>query len=128
MQALQKEAADKGVVWLSICSSAPGKQGHFDIATWRARAAQAGNVAAAILPDADGAVGRRYGAKTTPHLFVIAADGTMAYQGAIDDRPNFDPATIPGARNYVREAMQALLAGGAVTVPSTKPYGCSVKY
>lgn len=128
MQALQKEFTQKGVVWLSICSSAEGKQG-FDTVEGHASAAKAhGTASTAILLDPDGKVGRAYGAKTTPHLFVIGKEGAVLYQGAIDDDPSADPATLPKAKNYVRAALEATLAGEPVGTGAVPPYGCSVKY
>jgi peroxiredoxin len=128
MQALQTEAADAGYVWLSVISSAPGKQGHVSAA--EADELTEGREAAptAVLLDVDGAMGRAYGAKTTPHMFVIDGAGTLVYMGGIDDRATTDPADVEGAENYVRLAMTDLAAGRAVSNPATRPYGCSVKY
>ena len=128
MQALQAKYVAQGVVWLSVCSSAPGKQGHYPADEWNRILAEQGSAATALLLDPDGQVGRAYGAKTTPHLFVIDAAGTLVYDGAIDDQPSTDSADIPGARAYVVEALDAVLAGAPVPVAQTKPYGCSVKY
>ncbi len=128
MQALQRRFTEQGVVWLSICSSAPGKQGHFAPAEWKRRVAEAQAAPTAVLLDADGTVGRAYGARNTPHLFVIGVDGSLAYQGAIDDDPTWSPENVATARNYVAEALDALLAGQPVPTAETKPYGCSVKY
>ncbi|MDT8391882.1 MAG: thioredoxin family protein [Lentisphaeria bacterium] len=128
MQALQKKYTDQGVIWLSICSSAPGKQGHFTTEEWLKRSQEAQALGTAILVDADGKTGKLYGAKTTPHLFVIDTAGTIAYQGAIDDQRSWDPKTIKGAKNYVAAALDALLAGKPVAEKETQPYGCSVKY
>jgi peroxiredoxin len=128
MQALQKTYTEKGVVWLSICSSAPGKQGNFPADEWKRRIAETGSNPTAVLLDEDGKVGRAFGAKTTPHLFVIDASGQIVYQGAIDDKRSTNPKDIANARNYVGEALDALLAGKTVAVSETKPYGCSVKY
>jgi peroxiredoxin len=128
MQALQKQYRDKGVVWLSICSSAPGKQGHYPLARWPQLVAERKAVPHAVLLDTDGTVGRAYGAKTTPHLYVIDPAGKLAYRGAIDSSPSTKAEDIPGAVNYVRAALEALLAGKVVVDPDTKPYGCSVKY
>lgn len=127
MQKLQKTYTDKGVVWLSVCSSAAGKQGNFTQDVWRERMAK-GGVSTPVLLDPDGAVGKAYGAKTTPHMFVVDAAGKIAYAGAIDDNPSFDPKTIEGARNFVAAALDALLQGKPVEAASSKPYGCSVKY
>ena len=128
MQALQAKYVAQGAVWLSVCSSAPGKQGHYPADEWNRILAEQGSAATALLLDPDGQVGRAYGAKTTPHLFVIDAAGTLVYDGAIDDNPSTDSADIPGARVYVAEALDAVLAGAPVPVAQTKPYGCSVKY
>lgn len=128
MQALQTEAAADSVVWLSIVSSAPGEQGHFPPAEMDARTAEEGGRQMAVLMDPDGAVGRRYGALTTPHMFVIDADGRVVYNGAIDDRPSSDAASLDGARNYVREALAAVAAGRTPETTRTQPYGCNVKY
>ena len=128
MQALQAKYVAQGVVWLSVCSSAPGKQGHYPADEWNRILAEQGSAATALLLDPDGQVGRAYGAKTTPHLFVIDAAGTLVYDGAIDDKPSTDAADIPGARSHISEALDAVLAGAPVPVAQTKPYGCSVKY
>ena len=128
MQALQAKYAAQGVVWLSICSSAPGKQGHYDAAKWNEILSAQGGAAAALLLDPDGKVGLAYGAKTTPHLFVIDAGGTLVYDGAIDDKPSTNSDDIPGARAHLAEAVDAVLAGEPVPVAKTTPYGCSVKY
>lgn len=128
MQALQKTYTDKGVVWLSVCSSAAGEQGHMSPADWNARIAEHGIASTAVLADASGVVGKAYGAKTTPHMYVIAADGTLAYNGAIDSANSTNTAEIAKAQNYVAAAVDALLAGKPVATSSTRPYGCGVKY
>ncbi|WFB35120.1 thioredoxin family protein [Kiritimatiellota bacterium B12222] len=128
MQALQKTYTDKGVVWLAIVSSADGKQGSDSADGHNKTAAEKGTNATAILIDADGTVGKAYGAKTTPHMFVIDAKGELVYQGAIDDKRSVNPADIATSTNYVVAALDAVLAGEAVEVAKTTPYGCSVKY
>jgi peroxiredoxin len=128
MQKLQAEYTAKGVVWLSINSSAPGNQGNFEPAEWTKRAAAWNVKSTAILLDPDGTVGRAYGAKTTPHVFIVNGSGALIYRGAIDDTPGTDPVQIAGAKNYVRAALDAALTGEPVAEPSTKSYGCSVKY
>jgi peroxiredoxin len=128
MQRLQATYTDRDVVWLTIVSSAPGKQGHLSPEQARAVIREQDSHQTALLLDPDGAVGRRYGAKTTPHLFIIGPEGLLRYTGAIDDRPSTDPADIPGATNYVQRALDEVLAGRTVSIPTTKPYGCSVKY
>jgi peroxiredoxin len=128
MQALQQEATASGVVWLSVISSAPGKQGYVNGSEANQLTTSRRAHPTAVLLDAAGAVGRAYEAQTTPHMFVIDKSGMLRYMGAIDDKPVASPATIAGARNYVREALAAVEAGKPVAVSSTEPYGCSVKY
>jgi len=128
MQALQRELAEKNVVWLSICSSAPGKQGHFTPEEWAKRIEEWKVAAKAVLLDPDGKVGRAYGATNTPHMFVINPEGVIIYAGAIDDKPSANSKDIDGATNYVRAALEAAWEGKPVAVPSTKAYGCTVKY
>jgi len=128
MQKLQQEFTEKGVVWLSICSSAPGKQGNETPDAAKNSFTQVGSAANAYLVDEDGEVGKLYNAKTTPEMFVINPEGTLIYAGAIDDKPTPDPATVAGSNNYVKTALNEATAGKPVSVPSTKPYGCSVKY
>ncbi|HNV85441.1 MAG TPA: thioredoxin family protein [Candidatus Omnitrophota bacterium] len=128
MQELQKTCTGRGVIWFLICSSAPGKQGNYPPETWNKMAAEKGAVPTAILPDPDGRVGRAYGAKATPHMFVINPDGILVYQGAIDSIPSTDPADIPKAENYVEAALFEAMNGRPVSKPSTQAYGCSVKY
>jgi peroxiredoxin len=128
MQTLQKEFADKDVVWLSICSSAPGKQGNETPEAAKKGISKFGWAASAYLVDADGKVGKLYNAKTTPEMFVIDPKGTLIYAGAIDDKPTPDPSTVKGSNNFVKAALTEASSGKAVSVPSTKPYGCSVKY
>lgn len=128
MQALQKEAVAKGVVWLSVGSSAPGKQGHFVDKALQKRLAKETWAGTSYLVDADGKVGRSYGARSTPQMVVIAPDGKVAYAGAIDDKPGSDAEELKGARNYVRDALAALEAGKPVDPATTVPYGCTIKY
>ncbi|MGE5126574.1 MAG: thioredoxin family protein [Betaproteobacteria bacterium] len=128
MQALQKEWTAKGVVWLTIDSSAPGKQGYLDAARARELAKERGLSSTAMLLDPEGKVGRAYAAKTTPHMFVIDKAGTVAYAGGIDDKPSTDQADLATAKNFVAAALGELVAGRPVTVASSQPYGCSVKY
>ncbi len=128
MQALQKEAIGQGVLWLSVISSAPGKQGHVTAAEADALTKSRGAVPTAVLLDERGTMGRAYGARTTPHMYLIGPDGTLRYVGGIDDRATADPADITGAKPYVRTALADLAAGRPVADPVTRPYGCSVKY
>jgi len=128
MQTLQAAYQEKEVVWLSICSSAPGKQGYFNGDDLAKRIVAEGCNASAYLIDADGTVGRMYEAKTTPHMYVIDPEGTLVYAGAIDDHPSTKIADIEGATNYVQLALDASMAGEEVETDWTKSYGCSVKY
>ena len=128
MQALQREAAGQDVLWLSVISSAPGKQGHVAPAEADALTQARGAALTAVLLDEGGVMGRAYAARTTPHLYLIAPDGTLAYMGGIDDRPTSDPADIPAAKSYIRAALADLAQGRPVTEAVTRPYGCSVKY
>ncbi len=128
MQSLQKTYTDKGVVWLSINSSAPGKQGNFTPEEIVKRSKAHGVSFSAYLMDQDGKVGRKYDAKTTPHMFVIDPKGKLIYMGGIDDIKSTKATDIPKSTNYVAAALDAALAGKDVAVSSTKPYGCGVKY
>ena len=128
MQTLQRKYTKEGVVWLSIISSAEGKQGYVTPGEGLKEKTEQQSVATDVLLDSKGTVGQLYGAKTTPHMYVIAKDGTLAYQGAIDDKADTEQASVKGARNYVAEAVDSLMAGKKVSVPSTKAYGCGVKY
>lgn len=128
MQGLQQEATESGVVWLQVISSAPGEQGHLDGPGALARVRTDNAHPTATLLDPSGAMGRAYGARNTPHMFIVGGDGRVLYQGAIDDRPSARPSTLEGAHNYVRAALGDIAAGRAVAVAETTPYGCSVKY
>lgn len=128
MQNLQRSLTGEGVVWLSVISSAPGKQGHVDGRGANELTASRGAAPTAVLLDPRGIMGRAYEAKTTPHMFVIDGRGILRYMGAIDDKPVTEKASVNGARNYVREAVAAIKAGRPVRVSATDPYGCSVKY
>ena len=128
MQALQKKYAEKGVVWLSIVSSAPGKQGHFPNDKANELTKEKGAAPSAVLIDESGTVGRMYDARTTPHMFVINPQGSLVYMGGIDDKPTARPSDLEGARPHVDMALQEAMAGKPVSVPTSQPYGCSVKY
>jgi hypothetical protein len=128
MQALQKKYTEKGVIWLTVNSSAPGKQGNYPPEKWNEMIKEKGSAATAVLLDPSGKIGRIYGAKTTPHMFIINPEGVLIYRGAIDDQPSFKPETVAGAKNYVEAALDAAMAGKAVETPTTQSYGCSVKY
>lgn len=128
MQATQKAATGKGVVWLSVNSTHPS---HYDFkkpAEMNAWMQKQGAVPSATLMDREGRIGRAYGARTTPHMYVIDAKGTLVYAGGIDDRPSANPADVKGAKNYVNAALGDVLAGKPVAQPVTRAYGCSVKY
>jgi peroxiredoxin len=128
MQKLQDEFAGKGVVWLTIDSSAAGKEGNLtpeqaekQITEWKMKST-------ALVLDPDGKAGQTYGAKNTPHMFIINPAGKLIYAGAIDSKASPNPADIPSSTNYVKAALDESMAGKPVTTASTKPYGCSVKY
>ena len=126
---LQKSATADGVVWLLINSGAPGKEGaDYSADQIKAWLKERGSAPTAYLRDPSGSVGHLYGAKTTPHLFVITADGTLVYDGAIDSVASTNPADIPHAENYVREALASVKSGQPVAHATSRPYGCSVKY
>ena len=128
MEKLQKEWTDKGVVWLSVLSSAPGQQGNVTPAEENDYLKTMHAAPTAAILDPSGTIGHLYQAKTTPHMFVIDPTGKVIYQGAIDDKPSPDPDTLSGAHNYVSEALNAAMSGKAVPNPVTGSYGCSVKY
>jgi len=128
MQKTQEMATADGAVWLSVISSAPGKQGYKTADEANAWKDAQGADSTAIILDPDGEMGRIFAAKTTPHMYIIDEAQTLVYQGAIDDNRSANPATVEGAQNYVLAAMDDLKAGNAVAVSDTAPYGCSVKY
>ncbi len=128
MQNLQQYYADRGVIWLNICSSAPGKQGYFTSKQINKRIADWNMKSLAYLIDEDGKVGKLYGAKTTPHMYIISPEGKLLYQGAIDDKRSTDPADIPNSVNYVETGLDEAMSGKEITNKTTTPYGCSVKY
>jgi peroxiredoxin len=128
MQKLQGEYSEKGVVWLSINSSAAGKEGHLtaDAAQKKKDEWKMNNTS--LLIDAGGSAGKAFGAKSTPHMFIINPEGIVIYNGAIDSKPTPNPADISASNNYVKLALDEALAGKPVTTATTKPYGCPVKY
>lgn len=128
IQAQQQAAAAAGVVWLTVNSSAPGKQGNLNAAQANAMLAQNKAAPAAYLFDGDGKVGQAYAAKTTPNLYVIDGTGKLRYSGAIDSIASAKTEDIPKATQYVPTALAEIAAGKAVSTPVTKPYGCSIKY
>jgi hypothetical protein len=128
MQKVQAATVAKGVTWIAVNSSAPGKQGYLDPKTAKADVAKTGFKGTFEALDSTGTLGKAFGAETTPHMFVIDASGKLAYMGAIDSIPSFSTDDIAKADNYVVDAVDELLAGKPVTTPQTKSYGCSVKY
>jgi peroxiredoxin len=128
MQALQKQWTARGVVWLTVLSSAPGEQGFMTAAQENAYIGRVHADPTAALLDPNGAIGHEYGAKTTPHMFVIGPSGKLIYDGAIDDHPSTDTSDIPASKNYVSAALTQAMAGQPVATAYTRPYGCSVKY
>ncbi len=128
MQALQKEWTAKGVVWLTVLSSAPGNDGYKTAAEENAWVEQIHAAPTAVLLDPSGALGHEYEAKTTPDMYVIDASGKLIYSGAIDDRRTVDLSDVKGANNYVSDALTEAMAGQPVQVAYTRSYGCSVKY
>jgi peroxiredoxin len=128
MQRLQKEWTAKGVVWFTIISSVPGTEGYVTAAEENAYMAKMNASPTAALLDSTGQIGKRYSAKTTPQMIIINPQGSIIYDGAIDDRPSSDVSDIARSKNYVSAALQEATAGKSVSVSSTRPYGCSVKY
>jgi peroxiredoxin len=128
MQNLQKQWTAKGVVWFTVISSAPGKQGYVNANEENNYLAKMGAAPTAVLLDSSGTIGHLYDAKTTPQMIVINPQGVMVYDGAIDNRPTDDVKDISGATNYVNLALEQSLAGKPVEIAATRPYGCSVKY
>src|ERR1700730_11535602 len=128
MQKLQKEFTDKGVVWCTIDSSAEGKEGYVTPDQAEKIMTQWKTHQTALLLDPDGSAGKAYGAKNTPDMIVINPEGKIVYEGAIDSKAPPTPADIPSSTNYVKAALDESLAGKPVSNPTTKPYGCSVKY
>jgi peroxiredoxin len=122
MQSTQEQAAGQGAVWLQIFTAAPGSQSDKDAAAWLKKV---GATSTAYLKDTTGKVGRQYGAKTTPHMFIVNQHGLVAYQGAIDSGNSRD---IPTAKNYIKAALTSLREGRPIEKTTTKPYGCAVKY
>jgi peroxiredoxin len=128
MQKLQKDETAKGIVWLSIISSAPGEQGYVEGAEANELTKSRGAAPTAVLLDPEGKVGHLYDARTTPHMFVVNGDGTLVYMGGIDSKPTANLADIKTAKNYIRAALDEVIAGKPVGDAVTRPYGCSVKY
>jgi len=128
MQKLQEKYTEQGAVWLSVISSAPGTQGYLEPEGAQEITKVKNASPTAVLLDVDGTMGRAYDARVTPHMYIINPDGVLEYNGAIDDRPTARARDLEGARNYLSEAMDALMNGEEVAVRSNTPYGCTVKY
>lgn len=128
MQVLQKDWTARGVVWLTLLSSARGEQGYMTAAQENAYMSKVKASPTAALLDPTGAIGHEYSAKTTPHMFVIDPSGKLIYDGAIDDHPTTDLSDVKISKNYVSAALTEAMAGQPVAVSYTRPYGCSVKY
>lgn len=128
LPATQKRAVAQGVVWLAVNSTNAGASDYLAPAAMGAWMKDKGAAATATLMDPDGRLGRAYGARTTPHLYVIDPQGTLVYAGAIDSKPSANPADIRTATNYVDQAVAAVTAGKPVAPAATQPYGCSIKY
>jgi peroxiredoxin len=128
MQRLQKEWTSRGVVWFTVISSAAGQQGYVTASQENDYLRQMNAAPSAVLLDPLGEVGRLYEARTTPHMFVINPSGVLIYDGAIDSKATTDQADIATATNYVSQALEESMAGKPVSTPTSRPYGCSVKY
>ena len=128
MQSLQSAYADKGVVWISVNSSAEGKQGYLEASKLGEKIQAEGSKATEVILDTDGTIGKLYDAKVTPHMMIIAADGTLAYSGAIDSKKSTDAADVESADKLFANALDAVLAGKEVANAKNEPYGCGVKY
>lgn len=128
MQRLQKEFTAKGVVWLTVISSAPGQQGYFKPEEANGYVKDRGAAPTAVLLDGNGEVARLFEVKTTPQVFLVSPEGQVIYTGAVDSKPTIDADDIPTATNYLAAALADALAGRPVTTPMTRPYGCSIKF
>jgi peroxiredoxin len=128
MQQLQKKWTARDVVWLTVISSAPGLQGYVTAEQANKLTAERGAAPSAVLFDPKGTVGRAYGARVTPHMYVVSGDGVLVYAGGIDDKPSANVADIKTARNFVDDALSELSAGKPVSAARTRAYGCTVKY
>jgi peroxiredoxin len=128
MQQLQKNATENGVVWLSIISSKPGKQGHVSGKQANELTRSRNAAPTAVILDETSKIGRMYGAKTTPHMYIIDKTGALVYMGGIDSIPSSNESDIAKAKNYVTAALDAMATGKPIKDSVTRPYGCSVKY
>jgi peroxiredoxin len=128
MQSLQKKWTDRGVVWLTVLSSAPGKQGYVDPSRAQELTVERDAHPTAVILDARGKIGKLYDARTTPQMYIIDEKGTLVYMGSIDDERSLRKSSLEGARNHVDEALSELMSGKPVTIQVSAPYGCSIKY
>ena len=128
MQGLQKEFTAKNVVWLSVSSTAKGHYDYLEPGALTAKYKDWGSAQTAMLMDDAGTVGTAYGARTTPHMYVVDPAGKLVYAGGIDDKRSANPADVKDAKNFVRAALGESMAGKPVSTPTAAPYGCSVKY
>lgn len=128
MQGLQKDAVARGVVWLTVSSTAPAHGEYLAPRALEAKYKAWGSNASAMLMDDDGRIGKAYGARTTPHMYIVDPQGMLVYAGGIDDKRSTDPADVATARNFVKASLDELLAGRAVSTPTSAAYGCSIKY
>jgi peroxiredoxin len=128
MQETQKAARQQGAIWLTINSGAKGKQGHMTGAEAKALIDRQDIQSSNYLFDTKGVVGKAYGARTTPHMYIIDGEGILVYQGGIDDKPTANPADIKQARNHVLGALKEMKSGDTISIAQSRPYGCSVKY
>lgn len=128
MQKLQETYTDKGVVWLSVYSTAPSHRAHVPSKKMAAKNEELGGHQTAMLLDPTGEVGKKYGAKVTPHMYVISPKRELLYRGAIDDQPSHDKSDIDGSTNYVRKTLNAAMSGDEVNPKQVKAYGCPIKY
>lgn len=128
MGKLQEKYAEMDVVWITICSSAEGKQGHFEASAQTERAKKEGHKAPHFIADTDGTIGRAYDAKVTPHMYVIDKEGVLVYNGAIDSMSTTSADDVEKAEPWLANAIDAVLAGEEVQNATNRPYGCGVKY
>lgn len=128
MQKLQEKYTEQGVIWLSVISSVPGTQGHLEAEEAQAITKEKNASPTAVLLDTDSIMGRAYDARVTPHMYIINPEGTLLYNGAIDDKPTARLRDLDGAFNYVEAAMASAMNGEEIEIKTNTPYGCTVKY
>lgn len=128
MQELQRMAAERGVVWLTILSAHPSRRDYLSPDKTAAFHQKRGGASTALLLDSEGTMGRAYGAQVTPHMFIIGRDGTLAYAGGAGDKATMDPKEVRASRSFVRAALDDLAAGRKVSTPTSRPFGCAIAY